>query len=103
MPAPEGAQFMLLSNDSIEIIGETSFSIPKLSVGEPFTIPQTFHGKIFQVPSPQGSGHYFGSAMITSQISLCGRVFPSSIVVTEIPVQYPVKIQSIQCQQQVLI
>lgn len=101
MPCPGGAIFSISSNETFQITSQSSFTLPEIAVGETFVIPQTFTGQIFDVPEPQTSGHYYGHAIFTSQISLRNRDFSSSVIITEIPVQYPVKIQTLLCTSQV--
>lgn len=121
MPLPAGALFQFIPNETISFRDDPKFTLPELgpgtttcgknifdskhvflNTGEKLQIPTTFFGKIFDVPEPQVRGKYFGHAVIVAQVSLLDKVFPSSVLVTEIPVQYSAKIQSISSSQQVL-
>lgn len=69
--------------------------------GGQFEVPETFHGKIFQVPEPTTPGPFIGYATVVSQANLIGRPFLDSFVSTQLTVRYPVTMESLTSPTQV--
>ena len=62
-------------------------------------LPFEFHGRIFDVPSPNAPGQQVLKAKVQPRIELLGRPFEQSFVEKEFEVQYPVQLGELICEE----
>ena len=62
-------------------------------------LPFEFHGRIFDVPSPNAPGQQVLKAKVQPRIELLGRPFEQSFVQKEFEVQYPVQLGELICEE----
>ena len=100
LPLPAGAEIFFPSTNTIHF-EPTRFTLPALEPDEEFVVPITFYGRIFDVPSPNEPRPCFQQANFESRAELIGRSFIKSFRPQKLDVQYPVKLASLRCNENV--
>ena len=100
LPLPAGAEIFFPSTDTV-LFEPTRYTLPALEPDQEFVIPITFYGRIFDAPSPNEPGPFIQQATFESRGELLGRCFLKSFRPQKLDVQYPVKIASLQCDENV--
>ena len=99
LPLPSGCQALIPSTDTINF-EPILFTFPtELPPNEEYILPVTFHGRIFDQPPPSEPGPFMSSAEFTTRVELLGRPFENSRRVKPLAVQYPVKLASLRCNE----
>ena len=99
LPLPGGTQALIPSTNTINF-EPTRFTFPThLLPNQQYIIPTTFHGRIFDQPPPSEPGPFVSSAQFATRVELLGRRFVKSYLVQDLPVQYPVKLASLRCNE----
>lgn len=100
LPLPAGAEIFFPSTSTIQF-EPTRFTLPALEPDQEFVVPITFYGRIFDVPSPNEPRPCFQQANFESRAELLGRSFSKSFRPQKLDVQYPVKLASLRCNENV--
>ena len=99
LPLPGGTQALIPSTNTINF-EPTRFTFPiDLLPSQQYIIPVTFYGRIFDQPPPSEPGPFVSSAQFATRVELLGRPFMKSYLLQELPVQYPVKLVSLRCNE----
>ena len=92
LPLPPGATAFLPSTKTVKF-EPTRFELcDQIYPGQSFTIPITYHGRIFDQPPPNAPGPFVSSATFHPRIQLLGRPFEKSFLQRKLTIQYPVKL-----------
>ena len=100
LPLPAGAEIFFPSTNTIQF-EPTRYALPALEPDQELVVPITFYGRIFDAPSPNTPGPFLQQANFESHAELLGRCFLKSFRSQKLDVQYPVKIASLQCDENV--
>ena len=98
LPLPAGSSAFMPSTKTIKF-QPTTFDVPELLPDQSFVIPVTYHGRIFDQPSPNAPGPFVSSAEFHPRIELLGRPFEKSFLHQKRTVQYPVKLAHLKCNE----
>ena len=99
LPLPSGTQALIPSTGTIKF-EPTRFTFPtQLLPNQEIVIPITFYGRIFDQPPPSKPGPFVSSAKFATRVELLGRPFIKSHLTETFAVQYPVKLDSIRCNE----
>ena len=91
LPLPSGAILSFPSTETV-LFEPITFTLPEIPVNETFVVPTTFHGRIFDVASPNSPGPLDTEAKLASRITLLGRLFEKSTLERTLTITYPLKI-----------
>ena len=100
LPLPAGAEIFFPSTNTI-LFEPTRYTLPALEPDQEFVVPITFHGRIVDAPSPNEPGPFIQQADFESRAELLGRCFLNSFRPQKLDVQYPVKLASLKCNENV--
>ena len=102
LPLPSGAEVMMEKTKSNTINFEPiRYKLPEIQPGKSMKVPTTFYGRIQDQPPPNSPGACQTTADFMSRVELLGRPFSKSSVIKKLNVQYPVKIKSLRCGENV--
>ena len=100
LPLPAGAEIFFPSTGTV-LFEPTRYTLPALEPDQKFVVPITFYGRIVDEPSPNEPGPLIKQANFESRADLIGRCFLNSFRPQKLDVQYPVKLASLQCNENV--
>ena len=95
---PTGASVFFPSTESVSF-EPTRYNIPELPPNKSGTIPVTFYGRIFDIPSPNTPGPFQSHVEFHPRAELLGRPFEKSFMHQKLTVQYPVRLSGLQSQE----
>lgn len=102
LPLPAGAEVMMEKTKTNMISFEPiRYKLPEIQPGMSINVPTTFYGRINDHPPPNTPGALETTADFMSRVELLGRPFSNSAVLKKLNVQYPVKIKSLRCNENV--
>ena len=87
---PAGATLSIPSSDTVRF-QPTVFQLPEIAPGKLYTVPVSFHGRIFDKAPPNFPGAFVGSAQFSPCIKLLGRPFDIHMTQT-LTVRYPLQL-----------
>lgn len=102
---PAGAEVTMQKTDSNTVNFEPiRFKLPEIKSQGSFKVPITFYGRINDQPPPLKPGPLKANFTFESRVDLLGRCFSNSFRKPHsrpLPVQYPVKLKQLRCNENV--
>ena len=102
---PAGAEVTVQKTESNAVNFEPiRFTLPEIKPQGNFKVPITFYGRINDQPPPLKPGPLITCAEFESRVDLLGRCFTNSFRrphLKPLPVEYPVKLKQLQCNENV--
>ncbi|XP_064636852.1 uncharacterized protein LOC135493433 [Lineus longissimus] len=99
MYCPDGAEVTFKSTQTVNFV-PAKYVLPVIESAHRFDVPETYVGRIFDVPCPNSPGAYKGSAEVISRVHMLNRPFDSGFRKVTLDVQYPIKLESINAPSQ---